>query len=92
MRRKFGKIISEIASKDKKVRLVVGDIGYGIFDEFRNSLLWNYFIDMIYELKFWLITTFNILELSFNSYVGILLIIIGLVVRLNLKFSIQKNL
>ena len=37
MRRKFGKIISEIASKDKKVRLIVGDIGYGIFDEFRKQ-------------------------------------------------------
>ena len=35
MRRRFGKIISEIAKKDEKVILLVGDIGYGIFDEFR---------------------------------------------------------
>ena len=35
MRRKFGKIIFELAKKDKKIVLVVGDIGYGIFDDFR---------------------------------------------------------
>lgn len=35
MRRRFGKIINEIAKKDKKVVLLVGDIGYGIFDDFR---------------------------------------------------------
>ena len=37
MRRVFGNIISEIASKDKKVILIVGDIGYGIFDKFRKN-------------------------------------------------------
>jgi len=37
MRRKFGKIINEIAKKDKKVVLLVGDIGYGIFDDFRRD-------------------------------------------------------
>ena len=37
MRRKFGKIINEIAKKDKKVVLIVGDIGYGIFDDFRKQ-------------------------------------------------------
>ena len=37
MRRIFGNIISEIASKDKKVILIVGDIGYGIFDKFRKN-------------------------------------------------------
>ena len=37
MRRKFGKIINEIAKKDKKVVLLVGDIGYGIFDDFRKD-------------------------------------------------------
>ena len=37
MRRRFGKIISEIAKKDKKVVLLVGDIGYGIFDDFRKN-------------------------------------------------------
>ena len=35
MRRRFGKIITELASKDDKVYLIVGDIGYRIFDEFR---------------------------------------------------------
>ena len=35
MRRKFGHLINKIAEKDKKIVLLVGDIGYGIFDEFR---------------------------------------------------------
>ena len=37
MRRTFGKIINEIARRDKKVVLLVGDIGYGIFDDFRKN-------------------------------------------------------
>ena len=37
MRRRFGKLINEIAEKDDKVILIVGDIGYGIFDEFRKN-------------------------------------------------------
>jgi len=37
MRRCFGKIINKIANKDKKVILLVGDIGYGIFDDFRKN-------------------------------------------------------
>ena len=37
MRRKFGYLINKIAEKDKKVVLLVGDIGYGIFDDFRKS-------------------------------------------------------
>tara|TARA_Y100001970_G_C14165623_1_gene821110 strand:+ start:87 stop:578 length:492 start_codon:yes stop_codon:yes gene_type:complete len=37
VRREFGKIINEIAKKDKKVVLLVGDIGYGIFDDFRRD-------------------------------------------------------
>ena len=35
MRRRFGKIINELAKKDEKIMLIVGDIGYGIFDDFR---------------------------------------------------------
>lgn len=35
MRREFGKFITEIAEKDNEVILIVGDIGYSIFDEFR---------------------------------------------------------
>ena len=34
MRRKFGKLINKLAHKDKKIVLIVGDIGYGIFDDF----------------------------------------------------------
>ena len=34
MRRKFGKLINELAKKDDKIVLLVGDIGYGIFDDF----------------------------------------------------------
>ena len=37
MRRIFGKIINEIAQRDKKVVLLVGDIGYGIFDDIRKN-------------------------------------------------------
>ena len=35
MRRRFGEIISELADKDKKIYVIVGDIGYRIFDQFR---------------------------------------------------------
>ncbi len=37
MRRRFGKILSKIAEKDKKIVLLVGDIGFGIFDDFRRN-------------------------------------------------------
>ena len=37
MRRRFGKIINELAKKDDKIVLLVGDIGYGIFDDFRKQ-------------------------------------------------------
>ena len=37
MRRRFGKLINELAKKDDKIVLIVGDIGYGIFDEFREQ-------------------------------------------------------
>ena len=37
MRRRFGKLINKLADKDDKIILVVGDIGYGIFDDFRNN-------------------------------------------------------
>ena len=35
---------------------------------------------------------FNILDLSLNSYLGIFLIVVGLIVRVDLKFSIQKDI
>ena len=47
MRRKFGKIIFDLAKKDKKIFLIVGDIGYGIFDDFREK-----FPDRFYNLEF----------------------------------------
>ena len=37
MRRRFGKVINELAKKDDKIVLIVGDIGYGIFDDFRKK-------------------------------------------------------
>ncbi len=37
MRRKFGKILNNLAKKDKKIILLVGDIGYKIFDDFRKE-------------------------------------------------------
>ena len=38
MRRRFGKIINELAKRDDKIVLIVGDIGYRVFDDFRNIL------------------------------------------------------
>lgn len=35
MRREFGRTIEELAEKDENIILIVGDIGYGIFDSFR---------------------------------------------------------
>ncbi len=35
MRKQFGKTITKLADKDKDIYLVVSDIGFGIFDEFR---------------------------------------------------------
>ena len=43
MRRKFGKIIHQLAKKDKKIVLLVGDIGYGIFDNFRKDFPKRFF-------------------------------------------------
>ena len=37
MRRRFGKIITELANNDDKIFLIVGDIGYRVFDDFRHS-------------------------------------------------------
>lgn len=37
MRRIFGKLINKLAKKDKKIVLIVGDIGFGIFDDFRRE-------------------------------------------------------
>lgn len=37
MRKEFGKIIVELAKNDKNLVLLCGDIGYGIFDEFRKN-------------------------------------------------------
>ena len=33
----MGKILSKIADRDKKVVLLVGDIGFGIFDDFEKK-------------------------------------------------------
>ncbi|MFA5755220.1 MAG: hypothetical protein WC909_02590 [Candidatus Paceibacterota bacterium] len=35
MRREFGKIICELAKKDERIYLLVGDIGYAVFDDFK---------------------------------------------------------
>ena len=34
MRRSFGEIITELADRDEKIYVLVGDIGYRVFDEF----------------------------------------------------------
>ena len=43
MRRRFGKIIYELAKEDKKIVLLVGDIGFGIFDNFRKNFSNRFF-------------------------------------------------
>jgi transketolase len=43
MRTEFGKFMSEIAEKDDKVVLIVGDIGYRIFDDFRKKFPERFF-------------------------------------------------
>ena len=45
MRRTFGKIIADLADKDDKIYVLVGDIGYRVFDEFREKHP-NRFINM----------------------------------------------
>ena len=67
-------------------------ISKGPLWSFRNSLLWDYFVEITYELRLLLETLFNILELSLVSYIGIFFIIVGLIVRVDLKFSMQKDL
>ena len=37
MRRSFGKVITKLADIDEKIYVLVGDIGYRIFDEFREK-------------------------------------------------------
>ncbi len=37
MRRAFGKLMVELAGRDPDIYLIVGDIGYRIFDEFREK-------------------------------------------------------
>ena len=35
MRRRFGTIIADLAARDEKIYVIAGDIGYRVFDEFR---------------------------------------------------------
>ena len=37
MRRSFGKIITKLADNDEKIYVIVGDIGYRVFDDFREK-------------------------------------------------------
>jgi transketolase len=37
MRKEFGRTMEDLARKDERVILLVGDIGYGIFDSFRKE-------------------------------------------------------
>jgi transketolase len=37
LRRRFGKVITELADRDEKIIVLVGDIGYRVFDEFREK-------------------------------------------------------
>ena len=37
MRRTFGKMITKLAEQDEKIYILVGDIGFKVFDEFREK-------------------------------------------------------
>tara|TARA_B110000008_G_scaffold227949_1_gene229932 strand:- start:4 stop:486 length:483 start_codon:yes stop_codon:yes gene_type:complete len=37
MRKRFGKVISKLADENDKIVLLVGDIGYRVFDDFRDK-------------------------------------------------------
>ena len=37
MRRRFGEVITRLADEDNKVIVIVADIGYRVFDEFREK-------------------------------------------------------
>ena len=37
MRRRFGKVIAELADRDERIIILAGDIGYRVFDEFREK-------------------------------------------------------
>ena len=37
LRRRFGKVITELACQDENIIVLVGDIGYRVFDEFRDK-------------------------------------------------------
>ena len=37
MRRRFGKVIAELADRDERIIVLAGDIGYRVFDEFREK-------------------------------------------------------
>ena len=39
MRRTFGKVISELEDKDEKIYVLVGDIGYRVFNDFREKII-----------------------------------------------------
>ncbi len=43
MRKEFGKIMVDIAEKDEKVILIIGDIGFGVFDEFKKRFPSRFF-------------------------------------------------
>ena len=37
MRKRFGEVISKLADENDKIVILVGDIGYRVFDDFRNK-------------------------------------------------------
>ena len=43
MRKEFGKVIVELATADERIYLLVGDLGFGIFDEFKKKFPERFF-------------------------------------------------
>ena len=42
MRNRFSKILTEVAKQDEQLILLVGDIGFNVFDDFIETFLKNF--------------------------------------------------
>jgi transketolase len=49
LRNEFAQNLLELATKDSRILLIVGDLGYGVFDHYRNTLPFQYFNSGITE-------------------------------------------
>ena len=73
------------------ITYLFNEVNFCLFNVFKINFGWL-FKELVYKLEFITETILNILELSLISYIGIVLIILGLIVRVELKFSMQRDL